>query len=89
MEPRGSDAPDRVDAMGSRGYPWARLLSIPQSRDGFRFIRPDQFNAAIEESPVPSEGGTNASCDVFHQAVSLCEGTNASFSMLEGLAEHS
>ena len=42
-------APDLIDAMSPPGYPSARLLS---SRAGFRFTRPDQFNAAVGESPV-------------------------------------
>jgi hypothetical protein len=35
--------------MSPPGYPSARLLT---SRAGFRFTRPDQFNAAVGESPV-------------------------------------
>ena len=58
MEPRGSDARDRIDAMSPPGYPWAGLLS---SRVGFRFTRRDQFNAAVEASPARSDSGTNAS----------------------------
>jgi hypothetical protein len=46
VERDGSVAPDRIDAMSPPGYPGARLLS---SIAGFRFARPDQFNAAIEE----------------------------------------
>ena len=58
MELRGSQAPDRIDAMSPPGYPWARLLS---SIAGFRFTRPDQFNAAVGKSPARSARGTNAS----------------------------
>jgi hypothetical protein len=58
VEPCGSHAPDLIDAMSPPGYPSARLLS---SIAGFRFTRPDQFNASVEELPVRSERGTNAS----------------------------
>jgi hypothetical protein len=49
VELRGSHAADLIDAMSPPGYPSARLLS---SIAGFCFTRPDQFNAAVEESPV-------------------------------------
>ena len=57
MKPCGSDAPDLIDAMSPPGYPSARLLS---SRAGFRFTRPDQFNAAVGELPTRSASGANA-----------------------------
>jgi hypothetical protein len=40
------------------GYPLARLLS---SRAGFRFTRPNQFSAAVKESP-PGSGGASKAC---------------------------
>jgi len=40
------------------GYPWARLRP---RRAGFRFTRPNQFSAALEESPGRSKGWTRAS----------------------------
>ena len=58
MELRGSHAPVLIDAMSPPGYPWARLLS---SIAGFRFARPDQFNAAVEDWPVRSGSGTKVS----------------------------
>ena len=57
MEPRGSHAPDLIDAMSPPGYPWARLLS---SMAGFRFARPDQFNARGKESPGEARGVTKS-----------------------------
>ncbi len=36
------------------GYPWARLLP---SIAGFRFTRPNQFSATVEESPGDDDGG--------------------------------
>lgn len=46
--PRGSDAPDLIDAMSPPGYPSARLFS---SIAGFHFPRPVQFNPAADASP--------------------------------------
>lgn len=50
--------PDVIVAMSPPGYPSARLLP---SRAGFRFTRPNQFSATVEESPGRSDRWTNAS----------------------------
>ena len=58
MEPCGGHAPDLIDAMSPPGYPSARLRP---RRAGFRFARPNQFNAAVEESPGCCQGWMCAS----------------------------